>query len=400
MLALAGCVPYDQRYRAEQVGREESRRDLRHLTVVPAQSAPTGERELYYKGDQSTTAGASAGAQAGLEGAARVMPPIAVVTVPLGALLGAIYGAAVAVTPEQAAQAEAAVQAVLATLDPQVEFAELLRATIVQETGYTATLAAADGVPVSGDAPMEPAMAERAVIRSDVTMLGFQRAFGSDPEIRLLSQATLTLSGATGEPEEHRAYCASDPHRPDEWADNGAQVVAEAVRECLLSMARSLVLRTFSGAGFLVAGEDNCMLEMEPVGRTSAVGRVTGADVTLRWEAFPREIDRVASYADRLGRVTDVTYDLTILKAPASSNEGSLVAHWSSLPQASFQVQLAPSTPGETYAATVRARFTLDGHRRVTGWSRSSMCAGEFEFVDTPSNVQGFERFAVRPAAG
>lgn len=394
VLALAGCVTYDQRYRAEQVGREESRQGLRHLTVVPAQSVPTGERELYYKGDQSTTAGASAGAQAGLEGAARVMPPVAVVTVPLGALLGAIYGAAVAVTPEQAARAEAAVQTVLATLDPQVEFAELLRATIVQETGYTATLAAIGGKPVSGDALVEPATAERGVIRSDVTMLGFERAFGSDPTIRLLTQANLTLSGTTGEPEEHRAYCASDPHRPDEWADNEAQVVAEAVRECLQSMARSLVLRTFSGAGFLVAGEDNCMLEVEPV------GRVTGADVTLRWEAFPREIDRVGSYADRLGRVTDVTYDLTILKAPASSNEGSLVAHWSSLPQASFQVQLAPSTPGETYAATVRARFTLDGHRRVTGWSRSSMCAGEFEFVDTPSNVQGFERFAVRPAAG
>jgi hypothetical protein len=249
------------------------------------------------------------------------------------------------------------------------------------------------GKPVSGDALMEPATAERGVLQSDVTMLGFQRAFGSDPAIRLLTQAHLTLSGVTGEPEEHRAYCASDPHRPDEWADHASQPVAEAVRECLLAMARSLVLRTFSGAGILVAGEENCMLEMEPV------GRLTRADLTLRWEAFPREIDRVASYADRLGRITEVTYDLAILTAPASSNEGSLVAQWSSLPQPSFQVQLAPSTPGETYAASVRARFALDGHRRVTGWSRSSMCAGEFEFVDTPSNVEGFERFAVRPAA-
>src|SRR4051812_46911805 len=54
-------------------------------------------------------------------------------------------------------------------------------------------------------------------------------------------------------------------------------------------------------------------------------GSLDRLDPTLSWEAFPRAIDRGSPYADRIGRIADVTYDLMVWQADPRLNEGTLV---------------------------------------------------------------------------
>jgi hypothetical protein len=99
----------------------------------------------------------------------------------------------------------------------------------------------------------------------------------------------------------------------------------------------------------------------------------------FQWEPFPRSTDWKADTTETLGRVQNVTYDLRIWRAEglmpgpclprgACFYPAELVYARAGLPSPFHTVEssLAPYTP---YLWTVRARFQLDGHPRVTEWS-------------------------------
>lgn len=91
---------------------------------------------------------------------------------------------------------------------------------------------------------------------------------------------------------------------------------------------------------------------------------------TLRWEVFPRPKDLEAAKDDLPSRIRQVTYDLKIWQVDDHSSieyPGELVYTRQGLPQRSHKVE-EPLNPSTKYFWTIRARFELDGHLRVTQW--------------------------------
>ncbi len=99
---------------------------------------------------------------------------------------------------------------------------------------------------------------------------------------------------------------------------------------------------------------------------------------TLRWEAFPRPEDREADREGLLSRISDVTYDLKIWKAPAGDPGWralrGVVIHLDDaytrqgLPHPWHELEI-PLEPCTKYFWTIRAKFRLDGDLRVIQWA-------------------------------
>lgn len=88
---------------------------------------------------------------------------------------------------------------------------------------------------------------------------------------------------------------------------------------------------------------------------------------TLRWETFPRALDRAKLASDVLRRVHDVTYELKIWQAEGCERGWPVYERIGLVnPEHTLQQPLAPAT---RYFWSVRARFTLGGRPAVTPWS-------------------------------
>ena len=95
-----------------------------------------------------------------------------------------------------------------------------------------------------------------------------------------------------------------------------------------------------------------------------ATAKVHSLQPTFRWEPFSGSQDYEANKAVALGRISNVTYDIKIWRPPAE-----LVYAREGLPEPSHTLE-EPLAPRTFYYWTVRARFELDGHPRVTDWGR------------------------------
>lgn len=96
------------------------------------------------------------------------------------------------------------------------------------------------------------------------------------------------------------------------------------------------------------------------------------AQPILRWESFPPPRDRFAVAAQADGRLQGVTYELRIWLADRQGRElmpGKLVYSREGLTTPFLKVQPSLSW-STTYLWTVRARFLLDGHVRITEWAK------------------------------
>jgi hypothetical protein len=92
----------------------------------------------------------------------------------------------------------------------------------------------------------------------------------------------------------------------------------------------------------------------------------------LRWESFPPPRDRFAVAAQAEGRLQEVTYELRIWRADWQGRElvpGKLVYSREGLMTPSHKVE-TPLAWSTIYLWTVRARFLLDGHMRITEWAK------------------------------
>lgn len=86
----------------------------------------------------------------------------------------------------------------------------------------------------------------------------------------------------------------------------------------------------------------------------------------LRWEAYPRPLDRGADEEGVLDRIRNVTYDLKIWRAE-NETPGEVVYTRQGLPGPWHRLERALE-PSTKYFWTVRARFELDGDPRVIEW--------------------------------
>jgi len=88
---------------------------------------------------------------------------------------------------------------------------------------------------------------------------------------------------------------------------------------------------------------------------------------TLRWEAFPRPEDLKADTSGRLRNVKNVTYEIRIWSAD-NWYPADLVYARAGLTEPAHTLD-TPLAPDTLYLWTIRARFDLDGHQRVTQWA-------------------------------
>jgi hypothetical protein len=110
----------------------------------------------------------------------------------------------------------------------------------------------------------------------------------------------------------------------------------------------------------------------EPKPVQSAVGPtpdVFTLTPTLRWEAFPRSVDREAA-PEEMARVMNVSYDIEVARG-VDLQPGPVFYSRTRLPYPEHTLE-AVLEPGTTYLWRVRARFDLDSRHRVTEWAASS----------------------------
>lgn len=110
--------------------------------------------------------------------------------------------------------------------------------------------------------------------------------------------------------------------------------------------------------------------EYPPVGQLLGGGydfvEVDSLQATFRWELFPRKQDLEADKERVLGQLTTVTYDLQIWLAEDTLPSTRVYAK-QGLTKASHRIE-QPLAPATMYFWTIRARFQVKGHPRVTEW--------------------------------
>lgn len=95
---------------------------------------------------------------------------------------------------------------------------------------------------------------------------------------------------------------------------------------------------------------------------------------TLRWQPFPRLSDVIKSPED-MKRVNNVRYDLVIAKE-YNGEPTEIIYRRNGLPNNKHKIEDTLDIK-TGYFWSVRARFELDGHQRVTEWSSSSRVTRE-----------------------
>jgi len=98
--------------------------------------------------------------------------------------------------------------------------------------------------------------------------------------------------------------------------------------------------------------------------------QVDSLQPALQWKAFPTARDIKANKIGELSRVSDVTYELKILRAQGSF-QGDVVYTRTGLQEPSHHVE-CPLIPLTRYFWSVRVRFKLDDDYRETEWTHGS----------------------------
>jgi hypothetical protein len=90
---------------------------------------------------------------------------------------------------------------------------------------------------------------------------------------------------------------------------------------------------------------------------------------TLRWGAFPREMDRHALTQDVLSKIGTVSYDLRIWEAE-SCVRGNLIYERTELPKPEHTMEM-PLKPSNRYFWSIRAHYLFDGRPMTTRWAQT-----------------------------
>ena len=93
---------------------------------------------------------------------------------------------------------------------------------------------------------------------------------------------------------------------------------------------------------------------------------VSSLEPTLRWEPFPRPVDREADKEGSLDRIGEVTYELRIWRM-TTGKSGELVYAREGLTMPHHTLE-NPLEPGTRYLWSVRAGFTMNGRFQVIEW--------------------------------
>jgi hypothetical protein len=125
------------------------------------------------------------------------------------------------------------------------------------------------------------------------------------------------------------------------------------------AVEHSSILATIAGG---LSNDDDLCLES-----LILFSSVDSSKPNLRWEAFPRELDRKKLDPAVLARIRGVTYDLKIWEAERCER-GHLVYARSGLAAPEHRLD-EPLAAGQRYFWSFRAQFTIDGYPMSTPWA-------------------------------
>lgn len=289
----------------------------------------------------------------------------------VGAGAGAVSGALQAMPPQKAREIEQAIAEAVAKLDAQQKLAGELRWAAQKEPA----------VRLHADAASADTLLEAAV-----TEIGFetcpQSGFSCPSKERLIglfvkARARLLRASDAAELHARTFWHESRARSFQAWGADGGQALEEAFELAWRDLASRIVDELFLVAALppsssLFATRSDPYLGhcwLRPLQPTAAAPEVDSRQPELRWESFPRPLDR----ADLRG----VSYDLRLWQVEEGA-PGRIVYERSGLAEPSHRIERALE-PGREYAWSFRARFLQDGRPMATRWSLRNF-SGSWEF--------------------
>jgi hypothetical protein len=218
---------------------------------------------------------------------------------------------------------------------------------------------------------------ELRVALQRVELRGDMHASHTNPPIHLIVtvSAEIVAVGAAALPTMTLSYVAG-PYTLAEWTANDGARLQNAIAGALEPLAQAVVDATFQLCPLPYRGNvpwstEFAGLQAEspwPYGSPLHAGSPIIASLrpTLRWEGFPRDLDRAASPAT-MQRVEEVRYDVVLMRREYDARI-TLVARGEGIAATEFTPpgDLAPAQP---YVWSVRARYTSGERTCVTEWS-------------------------------
>ena len=336
----------------------------------------------------------------------------------------AAHGARTALPAEKAQEIETTLNDALAKLDAQRELAERLAAIVKSETWVQLSPVEAKGPAGMTDSPAYAALGPAGVdtvIEIAVREIGLHRCesvdiYGNPNDLRcppgfrrkamvslyMLARARL-VRVSDGAEIFARQFRYASAHRDfAQWAADGGQMLASEFEGAYRAIAERINDELLLVAPFelpnltgLEALPDNPLYGMcglvpvypkaEPTSISEALvisftrhddlclmhpvrfGTVDSLRPTLRWSAFPRELDREKLPSALVEKISDVTYDLKIWEAERCEG-GRLVYERTGLPFPEHRLE-TPLAPALRYFWSFRARFTVDDRPMATDWA-------------------------------
>lgn len=183
----------------------------------------------------------------------------------------------------------------------------------------------------------------------------------------------------------------SGPHELSKWLSDGGRLLGEEFEQAYRELAERVYDQVFLITPIaLPFRQSHCWLEpVYPEFDWFRGYRVDTLWPTLRWTAFPREIDHEKLDPAVLRKIGGVTYDLRIWDEDVDQR---LDRPWNlqwrnrlfyertglAAPQHALE---APLVPASRYYWSVRARFVVDGRPMATRWMRWNGCFSDELFL-------------------
>lgn len=413
-LLLTGCavttptVSYVSRY-----PNEFERTHFDNITVISTQSAPEIAFDPAVSGKGE---GAAKGAGNAVSNLWQTMPTggdevgafIAIVYValtPVVAIGGSVYGGVVAPSKEEVMISKGRINKALKELD----VTDGLKEQITKAAEELWTVPVVDRS--ESDQEQMGAINEASKVTDsntllDVAIAGFtiKTSGGANPTRRVIFEASAKLENKLDGSIYYQGthFYQSGAYLYKQWAENDAALLRntfkQAYRELALNIVEnSLVLYPLyydNKKSKAVCRQPGDIAGLEIIYPKKRASRRTKVKVdslrpTLLWQTFPRSSD-VASPNSPLLRAHDIRYELRLYEAPATKDftSGGKVTDIDGIRNASYTFD-KPLVQGAHYFWSVRARFELDGHTRVTPWS--GVCASHT--TTTPVHLKFTHQF-------
>jgi len=378
------------------------------VAIVPAQYAPQSEVAIGWRHKEGATAKVAALMVGGglavtayfAAGNPPLPPPIIVLIGVTGTAAAAIpeaIGTSKGIVPESLVlDIESAIGKVVSSMDVQSVFAGQLATMLKSDPRIrlaTAGIAGPDHPAARPDYKQLHDAGIDTVIEVAIAEIGFDGCILNNWECRPPHTLHLSMRGLARLVRvadgitlfEWPLDYNSGPHELKKWLADGGRLLSEE-----LELAnRELAERVYDEAYLITPialplnDKQGAQCWLEPLFPKSRGYRTDTLQPTLRWSAFPREIDRQQLDPAVLQKISDVTYDLRIWDEDADQNSKSrhLNQRWRNrmiyerkgLAIAQHTLE-SPLPRASRYYWSVRARFVVDGRPMVTRWMRVSRC--------------------------